>query len=72
MFELFIYGLNGLCLSECLVMVNVVYRCHIYCLQAMPCPFLMAVTPRSFGILLLVAATNEENASSELVTFGVL
>ena len=49
MLELFIYGLNGLCLSECLVMVNVVYRCHIYCLQAMSCPFLMAVNPDHLG-----------------------
>jgi len=30
----------------------------------------MAVTPLSFGILLLIGRTNEENANSELCTFG--
>jgi len=32
----------------------------------------MAVTPRLFGILLLIGETNEENANNELCTFGVL
>jgi len=46
--------------------------CYIYCLQVKSCLFWMAVMLQSFAILLLIGATNEENANSELGTFGVL